>query len=444
MARPFWFKLFGPNGPTNFAELRTALLTVPTGDGSDSGQFVTNIRTILGLSPAAARSAQHEPVQTSELGIRDQVSLAPVVGAAPSLSAQHEPDQTRDFGIRDQVILASAVTAWQELAAAPAPAPVATDAVATVSAPTPAESAVNLGDSETGRSETLHINGMMAPPIAGSPSSPFARVDTSVPYMLVGDLQSGLVIDTHNKTVMQGGAGDYPELLAGLNDSVVLEGDYSAGFGFAVPPGVEQVRLQSGNDHNLIADDNAVTAGGTLTIDAMPLGDANHVLFDGTAETDGRFLFYGSDAGDMFLGGGGNDRIYGLGGGDVLSGGGGSDTFVYYDAAHSSGADYDMLADFNPTADRIDLEVSVTGFDAAIQGGALSTGSFDADLGTALSGLGAGHAVLYAPDAGDLAGNLFLIVDANGIAGYQEGEDYVFAIGGATLADLQDHTGFFI
>ena len=52
--------------------------------------------------------------------------------------------------------------------------------------------------------------------------------------------------------------------------------------------------------------------------------------------------------------------------------------------------------------------------------------------------------MLYAPDAGDLAGKLFLVVDANGVAGYQEGEDYVFALAGTTLADLGGHTDFFI
>ena len=54
----------------------------------------------------------------------------------------------------------------------------------------------------------------------------------------------------------------------------------------------------------------------------------------------------------------------------------------------------------------------------------------------ALGGLGAGQAVWFAPDAGDLAGTIFLVVDGNGVAGYQAGEDYVFAIGGAPLADL--------
>jgi Ca2+-binding RTX toxin-like protein len=412
VARPLWLKLFGPNGPTTIAELRAALLTAPIGDGIGDGSFLARLQGLVGL---------------------------------PARPVTHGLDQNPDAGIREQAILAAAVVTGHDLAAAPAPGIDWIDGIAPAATPSPAEGAVNLAGDESGRSASLYLNGVVSTQsLAGGPLSPFAHLDLSTPYMLLGDLQTGLVVDTRNKTLLQGGPGDYPLFGAGPNDTVELNGDYSAGFGLNTPDYVEQIVARAGNDYNLIADDSNVAAGGTLTVNAMPLGDANHILFDGSAETDGRFLFYGSDAGDMFLGGAGDDRIYGLGGGDVLGGGGGHDTFVYYDAAHSSGTDYDVLADFDPTADKIDLEVTVTGFDAAIQSGTLSTASFNADLGATLAGLGAGHAVYYAPNAGDLAGNVFLIVDANGIAGYQEGEDYVFAIGGAPLADLTGHTGFFI
>ena len=38
---------------------------------------------------------------------------------------------------------------------------------------------------------------------------------------------------------------------------------------------------------------------------------------------------------------------------------------------------------------------------------------------------------------------IFLVVDANGVAGYQEGEDYVFALTGTPLPTSRPH-GFFI
>ena len=407
MARPLWLRLFGPNGPTNMAELRTALMTAPVGQSALDGHFLTNFGTLFS-PPAGLERPGPRPADAT---------------------GDRQPD------------LAAAIATREELGTI---APLPLDQIATLAIQVPQDSAENLADTDSPRDARLYLNGVISPSIAGAPRSPLSRLDPSVPYMLLGDLQTGLVIDTHTKTLLQGGPGDHPQFGAGTNDTVELEGDYSAGFALGTPDYAEQVIAHAGNNYNLIADDNNVAAGGTLTINAMPLRAANYIIFDGTAETDGRFIFYGSDMGDVFLGGAGDDLLYGLGGGDTLSGGGGRDTFTYYDAAQSSGPAYDILADFDPTADRIDLQVSVTGFDAAVEGGTLSTASFSDDLAAALAGLGAGHAMFYAPDAGDLAGNVFLVVDANGIAGYQEGEDYVFALPGTTLGDLTGHTDFFI
>src|SRR5204863_7092405 len=70
---------------------------------------------------------------------------------------------------------------------------------------------------------------------------------------------------------------------------------------------------------------------------------------------------------------------------------------------------------------------SVSGFDGKISHGILSTANFDTQLAGAIgaSELAADHAVLFQPSKGTLAGFLFLIVDANGTAGYQAGEDLV-------------------
>jgi len=360
----------------------------------------------------------------------------PVDRPDPAVIVQH-------LDLHDQATLSAAVVAAQDLVAAPAPA-LDLSGLAPAASPTPEGSAAPV-DTDGGRSASYYLNGIVpGAPIAGTPHSPFAQLDLSVPYMLIGDMQSGLVIDPHTKTLMQGGPGDYPDLCKAPNDTVELNGDYSAGFALGTPDYIEQVVAHAGNNYNLIADDGSVAAGGTLTINAMPLGGANNMIFDGSAEMDGRFIFFGSNSADVFFGGAGNDVIYGDGGADMLSGGAGSDTFAYYGVSQSSGGSYDVLADFNAAVDKIDLDVTVNGFDAAIQGGALSAGSFSQDMGVALAGLGAGHAAFYAPDSGDLAGNIFLIVDANGIAGYQEGEDYVFALAGTTLADLTGHTGFFI
>ena len=113
--------------------------------------------------------------------------------------------------------------------------------------------------------------------------------------------------------------------------------------------------------------------------------------------------------------------------------------YVYTGAADSTGTTFDTLVDFDPAEDVIDLPGSVTGLAASVDHGALSLASFNADLAAALGGLGASQAGFFAPDAGDFAGKIFLVVDANGVAGYQAGEDYVFAVTGASLADLTAH-----
>jgi hypothetical protein len=343
---------------------------------------------------------------------------------------------------REQASIAAATLAGAELQAAPDASPAS---LGTFFVPASDESSPLIGG-DGGRGASLSLNGVSQSLMWSGAGSPFAGGALASNYIVIlsNDIQSGMVVDARSKTLLQGGPGDYPELGAGPDDTLELDGDYSAGFDLTIPAFVDQVVARAGNDYNLVANDASVAPGATLTINAMPLQGDNRMIFDGSAEIDGRFVFFGSEMGDVFLGGAGDDRLAGLGGADILSGGDGRDTFVYTGAGESSGADFDILADFDPATDRIDLLGSVSGFAAAVTGGTLSQASFGADLGAAMGGLGASQAVWFAPDAGDLAGQVFLIVDANGIAGYQEGEDYVFAVAGAPLADLSGHTGFFV
>jgi hypothetical protein len=65
--------------------------------------------------------------------------------------------------------------------------------------------------------------------------------------------------------------------------------------------------------------------------------------------------------------------------------------------------------------------------DRGVWHGALSAGSFEADIAKALgSALAPGHGLFFTPDSGDFAGEAFLVVDANGVAGFQAGEDVVY------------------
>jgi serralysin len=114
-------------------------------------------------------------------------------------------------------------------------------------------------------------------------------------------------------------------------------------------------------------------------------------------------------------------------GGDLLIGGLGSDTFYYDDAAQSTSVNYDRIIGFDDSNDKIDLPFAVTGF-AAPASGALSTATFDAQLGAAFAGLTSHQAGMFTATSGDLAGHTFLIIDADGNPGYQAGSDYVIEI----------------
>jgi hypothetical protein len=165
----------------------------------------------------------------------------------------------------------------------------------------------------------------------------------------------------------------------------------------------------------------------------------------------------GLGGGDELYGNGGDDALYGDGGRDILFGAKGNDTFIggaeadliysrpghdrfAYDAASdSTGPSFDTIRKCDFERDSFDLPDAVTGIDAVIAAGRLHRSDFDSDLAAAADAahLGAGHAVLFTPDAGNLRGNTFLAVDMNGTAGYQSGEDLVVMLANAkNLASL--------
>ena len=138
----------------------------------------------------------------------------------------------------------------------------------------------------------------------------------------------------------------------------------------------------------------------------------------------------GSAFDDTLTGNGGNNALTGGLGADHLNGGGGSDSFVYASAGESTSTTRDVITGFDALSDNFDLTFAVNAVDAAVTSGALSIGHFDANLASAIgaSQLGAHDAVLFTPTSGNLAGDTFLIVDVNGQAGYQAGEDLVIQL----------------
>jgi Ca2+-binding RTX toxin-like protein len=173
----------------------------------------------------------------------------------------------------------------------------------------------------------------------------------------------------------------------------------------------------------------------TTPYDPNRNGPPQDMVLTGGSGTDTLYGFGGNDA----VNGGANaDLLRGGGGADLLTGGAGSDIFLYGAATDSTGPLFDHVTDFDTASDRFDLPGAVTGINAPVSGGTLSAASFNVDLAAAIgpSVLAANHAVLFTPGAGDFPARTFLIVDGNGVAGYQPGDDFVVDVTGSLVAGL--------
>jgi VCBS repeat-containing protein len=233
-------------------------------------------------------------------------------------------------------------------------------------------------------------------------------------------------------------------------DTLALRGNHVGGnavmFTNASLSGIEVLALLSGHsndysgqivdagfDYDVTVADANVAAGALLDVNAARLGADEQLRFDGRAETNGFFRILSGAGDDMLFGGAGNDLLYGGLGKDALEGGAGADTYLYRSAGESTSTGYDTITGFDWHFDRIDAPGGVRGLSDAATG-ALSTATFDDDLAAGLAGvLGAGQAALFTGNGGDLAGHVFAVIDANGIAGYQAGQDLVIELVNAVL-----------
>lgn len=423
MPRPFAFKFFGRDSHQVTGRIWDTLLDSADGDHAAAGRFFQILSRVLGRAEPVA-GATEAPAQLPPLAIDPIVRIVrPTFDTVTAAATSIVPDD--DI----QLVLDMAAPATVQTVLPATPDPILVDV------------------SDDTQSVTIFLESIAQPSFRVDDVGSIAtRFGTPQYAAVVTDLSdTGYVYDTRNMQLMPGGPGDYPELFGTSDARMMLSGDYSSGVTLeSGTRGVDTIELLAGDSYNIVTPDDLVRPGEVLNVSAATLDEGDHFLFDGSAESDGMFFILGSDGGDVVIGGGGDDRFYGLGGGDSLAGGGGSDIFIYFDAGESSGTDYDTIADFDPAADRIDLPGAVSGFADAIEGGALSTATFNEDLAAALGGLAPSQAVWFAPDAGDLAGQIFLIVDGNGQPGYQEGEDFVIAVDGAPLVDLTGHTDIFI
>lgn len=191
---------------------------------------------------------------------------------------------------------------------------------------------------------------------------------------------------------------------------------------------IESISVGGGSSFNITLDDANVAANALLDISGASLTASERLIVDGSNETDGHLTIIGGAGNDRLTGGKQFDGFLGQGGKDTLTGGGGFDFFQYHQVSESTGTRYDTIIGFNSAEDNFFFDVAVTKVENTIHGGSLSTATFNSDLHALGTHPGAGHAVLFEPDSGTLAGKIFLIVDANGQAGYQANADFVIEL----------------
>lgn len=221
------------------------------------------------------------------------------------------------------------------------------------------------------------------------------------------------------------------------SNQVFLEGDFSAGqiMGAFWATNIADFGFASGNNYKIQLQDGIVAAGHTLPFYANSLAAANTLSMNASHLTQGNVYLQGGHGNDTLIGGAGNDGFEGREGADRLTGGAGSDNFYYNNVGESTGSGFDRITDLDASNDHIRFSsTTVANIDTAVSGGAVTFGNVDAGLAANVgaSQLHAGDAVLYSPATGFLAGHTLLIVDANGVAGYQAGADYVIDVTGMT------------
>jgi RTX calcium-binding nonapeptide repeat (4 copies) len=274
-----------------------------------------------------------------------------------------------------------------------------------------------------------------------------------------GDVFNALIDDAHSVLAGNGGNDTFAfstfdsavdEVNGGSgNDIVSLDNTGTIALNGTDFVSIERLDLFRSGD--ITTTDGAVGAGQTLTIDARQMVTGS-LTIDGSAETDGHFDFYSPQQTSVSnLTGGALSDTFNLltVASSTATGGGGADTFliegdefgstftfVYNAVSDSTSTGYDTISRVNYAHAVFDVSgiAAVTGVDAHVDSGSLSTATFDSDLAADVGAgqLAAHHAVLFTANSGTLSGDTFLIIDENGTAGYQSGGDLVINVTGST------------
>jgi len=165
------------------------------------------------------------------------------------------------------------------------------------------------------------------------------------------------------------------------HNTVVLEGmgDDAISFTAATMTGIETLVLGAGHFYTLTTNNATVAAGATLTVDATALGSGDPLIFNGSNETDGNFVFaFGSGftSTDTLTGGAGNDTLALTGGDDILFGAG---QLTSIETLMLSGGGYDITTNDGNVATGATLTVdasALTGTNALTFDGSAENGGF--------------------------------------------------------------------
>lgn len=157
----------------------------------------------------------------------------------------------------------------------------------------------------------------------------------------------------------------------GANSETVRDGD-----------GADTYKLGGGNDHYIATgasgadgtdtvnggsgDDTYDASGATISVSVLfniaqafgdDIGFDNITGFENAIGGSGGDFLSGSGAANTLIGGAGGDQLRGFGGRDILTGGADGDTFVFTKLSDSGtkASTRDMITDFTPGGDKIDL-----------------------------------------------------------------------------------------
>ncbi|MDY7051996.1 calcium-binding protein [Limnospira fusiformis] len=160
---------------------------------------------------------------------------------------------------------------------------------------------------------------------------------------------------------------------------------------FSASPFQNAIALLEGDDY-LVNDNDAKIIYGNQGNDTIIGGNGNDTIFGGQDNDlleagNGNNILFGNFGNDTLIGGPGNDSLYGGAGNDViiggpgnsiisgdkgldtLTGGGGANQFIL----QSSGADRDIITDFQPGIDKLRLPTGLTFNDLEVRGAGANT-----------------------------------------------------------------------